>query len=78
MVARKDSQTTTTDGAGTEFAKDIFGKGALGGGIGALLGVAALAVPGAEPLVWAGAIAAALVAHHEGNGSFMRRRPHSG
>ena len=59
VVAREDGETTTTDGSGEEAAKDILGKGALGGGIGALLGVAALAIPGVGPLVGAGAIAAA-------------------
>lgn len=59
VVAKHDGDTTTTDGDGAEAAKDIVGKGALGGGIGALLGVAALAIPGVGPLVGAGAIAAA-------------------
>ncbi len=59
IVARDDGETTTTDGDGGEAAKDVIGKGALGGGIGALLGVAALAIPGVGPLVGAGAIAAA-------------------
>ncbi len=58
VVARDHGATTTTDGSGAEAAKDIVGKGALGGGIGALLGVAALAIPGVGPLVGAGAIAA--------------------
>ena len=59
VVAREDGETTHTDGSGAEAAKDVIGKGALGGGIGALLGVAALAIPGVGPLVGAGAIAAA-------------------
>ncbi len=59
VIAREDGETTTTDGAGAEATKDVIGKGALGGGIGALLGVAALAIPGVGPLVGAGAIAAA-------------------
>ncbi len=61
VVAREDGETTTTDGSGAEAAKDIVGKGALGGGVGALLGVAALAIPGVGPFVGAGAIAAAAV-----------------
>lgn len=61
VMAREDGETTTTDGSGAEAAKDIVGKGALGGGIGALLGVAALAIPGVGPFVGAGAIAAAAV-----------------
>ena len=59
IVAKEDGETKTTDGSGTEAAKDVIGKGALGGGIGAILGVAALAIPGVGPLVGAGAIAAA-------------------
>ena len=59
VVAKEDGKTKTTDGSGGEAAKDVIGKGALGGGIGALLGVAALAIPGVGPLVGAGAIAAA-------------------
>ena len=61
MVARHDGETTTTDGAGEEAAKDIVGTAALGGGIGALLGVAALAIPGVGPFVAAGSIASAAV-----------------
>lgn len=61
VVALEDGETTTTDGSGAEATKDIVGKGALGGGIGALLGVAALAIPGVGPLVGAGAIAATAV-----------------
>ena len=61
MVARDDGETTTTDGAGEEAAKDIVGQAALGGGIGALLGVAALAIPGVGPFVAAGSIASAAV-----------------
>ncbi|MGB7409284.1 MAG: general stress protein [Pontixanthobacter sp.] len=59
IVAKEDGKTKTTDGSGGEAAKDVVGKGALGGGIGAILGVAALAIPGVGPLVGAGAIAAA-------------------
>lgn len=64
VVAREDGEdgeTTTRDGSGKEAAKDVVGKGALGGGIGALLGVAALAIPGIGPFVGAGAIASAAV-----------------
>lgn len=61
MVAKHDGETTTTDGAGEEAAKDIVGKAALGGGIGALLGVAALAIPGVGPFVAAGSIASVAV-----------------
>lgn len=61
IVARHDGETHTTDGAGEEAAKDVVGKAALGGGIGALLGVAALAIPGVGPFVAAGSIASAAV-----------------
>lgn len=61
IVAREDGETTTTDGSGKEAVKDVVGKGALGGGIGALLGVAALAIPGVGPFIGAGAIASAAV-----------------
>ncbi|MGB7418307.1 MAG: hypothetical protein WA918_03940 [Erythrobacter sp.] len=40
-----------------DAAKDVAGKTALGAGVGALLGVAALAIPGVGPLVAAGSIA---------------------
>ena len=49
-----------TDGAG-EKAGSVLSKGALGAGVGAALGVAALAIPGVGPLVAAGAIAEAAV-----------------
>lgn len=49
-------KATQTDGAG-EKTRDVVGKGALGAGLGAALGVAALAIPGVGPLVAAGAIA---------------------
>lgn len=59
IIARDDGKTTTTDGSGEEAAKDVLGKGAAGAGIGALLGVAALAIPGVGPFVAAGAIGSA-------------------
>ncbi|MEE4199814.1 general stress protein [Erythrobacter sp.] len=40
-----------------EAVKDVVGKTAAGAGIGALLGIGALAIPGVGPLVAAGAIA---------------------
>lgn len=61
IVARHDGDTHTTDGAGEEVAKDVVGKAALGSGIGALLGVAALAIPGVGPFVAAGAISSLAV-----------------
>jgi len=58
LIARDEdgSRAKETDGAG-EKVRDVVGKGALGAGIGAALGVAALAIPGVGPFVAAGAIA---------------------
>jgi uncharacterized membrane protein len=56
IVAQHDGKNTSTDGAG-EKTGDFVSKAALGAGAGALLGVAALAIPGVGPLVAAGAIA---------------------
>ena len=61
LIGRQDGDTTVTDGAGEEAAKDVLGKAAAGAGIGALIGVAALAIPGVGPFVAAGAIAQAAV-----------------
>ena len=61
IIAQQDNgKNTTTDGAG-EAVTDVVGKTALGAGVGTLLGIAALAIPGVGPLVAAGAIAAAAV-----------------
>lgn len=63
IIAREDGDTTAVDGDGDEVktnaAKDIAGKAAAGAGVGALLGVAAMAIPGVGPFVAAGAIAQA-------------------
>jgi hypothetical protein len=56
IVAQHDGKNTSTDGAG-EATGDLVSKTALGAGLGAALGVAALAIPGVGPLVAAGAIA---------------------
>ena len=56
IVAQDNGKNTSTDGAG-EKTGDFVSKAALGAGAGALLGVAALAIPGVGPLVAAGAIA---------------------
>ncbi len=61
VIARHEGDTTVTDGAGEEATKDVLGKAAAGAGVGALLGVAALAIPGVGPFVAAGAIAQAAV-----------------
>ena len=60
IVGQEDGKNTSTDGAG-EKTGDLVSKTALGAGAGALLGVAALAIPGVGPLVAAGAIAEAAV-----------------
>lgn len=44
---------------GDGAASDVIGKTAAGAGIGALLGIGALAIPGVGPLIAAGAIAEA-------------------
>ena len=65
VIARHDGTGGDYGGATTHEAKEKgegLVKGALaGGGIGALLGIAALAIPGVGPLAAAGAIAATAV-----------------
>ncbi|HEX9954077.1 MAG TPA: hypothetical protein VGB48_02545 [Allosphingosinicella sp.] len=65
VIARQDSGSGNYGGADTHEAKkkgEGLIKGALaGGGVGALLGIAALAIPGVGPLAAAGAIAASAV-----------------
>ena len=60
VVAQHDGKTTTTDGDGND-TQEFVGKVAAGAGIGTLLGIAALAIPGVGPLVAAGAIATAAI-----------------
>jgi uncharacterized membrane protein len=60
IIAQHDGKNTSTDGAG-EKTGDLVSKAALGAGAGALLGIAALAIPGVGPLVAAGAIAESAV-----------------
>lgn len=59
IVAKHDGENTTTDGSGE--TQEFVGKVAAGAGIGTLLGIAALAIPGVGPLVAAGAIASAAI-----------------
>lgn len=59
IVAQHDGKNTTTDGNGD--TQEFVGKVAAGAGIGTLLGIAALAIPGVGPLVAAGAIASAAI-----------------
>jgi len=64
VIGRDDDGPTVTDGSGerTGGGMDDTVKGALGGaGIGAILGVAALAIPGVGPLAAAGAIAGSAI-----------------
>lgn len=60
VVAQHDGKNTTTDGSGSE-TQEFVGKVAAGAGIGTLLGIAALAIPGVGPLAAAGAIASAAI-----------------
>ena len=60
IVAQHDGKTMTTDGDGND-TQEFVGKVAAGAGIGTLLGIAALAIPGVGPLVAAGAIASAAI-----------------
>jgi len=65
LVGRDEGRTTVNDGSG-EVTDDDAGKdaakGALGGaGLGAILGIAALAIPGVGPLAAAGAIASSAI-----------------
>lgn len=65
VIARHEGTTTSSDGSGNTTDSDDAGdavKGALGGaGVGALLGIAALAIPGVGPLAAAGAIASSAI-----------------
>lgn len=61
LIAQHDGKATETDGSGAEAVTDVVGKTALGAGLGTVLGIAALAIPGVGPLVGAGAIAAAAI-----------------
>ena len=61
VIARDEGKNVTTDGAGEEKATDVVGKAALGAGAGALLGIAALAIPGVGPFIAAGVIAEAAI-----------------
>jgi uncharacterized membrane protein len=61
IIAQHEGTMTTTDGGGGEETKGFIGKTAAGAGVGTLLGIAALAIPGVGPFVAAGAIASAAV-----------------
>ena len=65
VIGRDEGRTTVSDGSGEAVDDNSAGAaagGALAGaGIGAMLGVAALAIPGVGPLVAAGAIASSAI-----------------
>ena len=62
VVAQHEGTNTTTDGSGAvSETTDTVGKVAAGAGVGTLLGIAALAIPGVGPLAAAGAIAASAI-----------------
>ena len=64
LIGRDEDGTKVTDGSGERSEEGVSDavKGALGGaGIGAILGVAALAIPGVGPLAAAGAIASSAI-----------------
>lgn len=59
VVARHDGAEGSTQGEGD--GQEFAGKVAAGAGIGTLLGIAALAIPGVGPLAAAGAIASSMI-----------------
>lgn len=66
VIGKDEGRTTETHGDGETVSDgkepaSFIAKAAAGSGVGALLGVAALAIPGVGPLVAAGAIAEAAV-----------------
>ena len=56
-----DSTGSITDDRNDEAKSDVVKGGVIGAGSGALLGIAALAIPGVGPLAAAGAIAASAI-----------------
>lgn len=70
IVGRPDDESTTSDADDDGASKASIAGAVAGGGVaGALLGVAALAIPGVGPLVAAGAIAASAVPTAAGVGA---------
>ena len=73
VIGRDEDRTTVSDGTGEVLDDDAVGDtagGALAGaGIGAILGVAALAIPGVGPLAAAGAIASSAIPGAAGIGA---------
>ena len=77
VIGRDEDRTTVSDGTGEVLDDDAVGDtagGALAGaGIGAILGVAALAIPGVGPLAAAGAIASSAIPGAAGIGARSAR-----
>lgn len=70
LVGRPDEDTAATDLDDDGHSKSSVAAGVVGGGVvGAILGVAALAIPGVGPLAAAGAIAASAVPTAAGVGA---------
>ncbi len=74
IVGRQDGKNVTTDGSGDETGDDTKGfvaSVAGGAGAGALLGIAALAIPGVGPLAAAGAIASTAIPGAAATGALL-------
>jgi hypothetical protein len=74
IVARHDGEVTRTDGGGERSADETGGffKSVVGGaGIGTILGIAALAIPGVGPLAAAGAIASTAIPGAAATGALL-------
>lgn len=62
IIAQQDGKNTTTDGSREhDDTGGLVAGAAAGAGIGTLLGIAALAIPGVGPLIAAGAIASSAI-----------------
>ena len=62
VIAQQDGKNTSADGSGEEDGTGGLVKGALAGaGVGTILGIAALAIPGVGPIIAAGAIASSAI-----------------
>jgi len=73
IVGRHDGKTVTTDGSGEDMGdtKGFVAGIAGGAGVGALLGIAALAIPGVGPLAAAGAIASTAIPGAAATGALL-------
>jgi hypothetical protein len=62
VIARHDGKNSATDGNGDDVdGGGLIASTAAGAGVGTLLGIAALAIPGVGPLAAAGAIASSAI-----------------